>query len=187
MNYDTLYDNLRKDVAKANRKLAAIEKYTGKPYTWSGRKLYDTLSVPKLSAWSDSNRITINKNMSENDLLRVKSAVDTFLNSKTSTVAQIKKRAAGIKESFETGINVSSEQAEHIYQAFEDDVIKWAVRYLDASELWTFLETAKETKMAKKEFDEEFIKRAEIAAGNIDADFRDNMRKLYSKEVKGKK
>ena len=184
MNYDTLYDNLRKDVAKANRKLAAIEKYTGKPYSWSGRKLYDTLSVPKLSAWSDSNRITINKNMSENDLLRVKSAVDTFLNSKTSSVAKIKKRAAGIKESFETGINVSEETAEHIYQAFEDDLIKWAVRYVDASELWALIQEAKESNMSEQRFTNEFLKSARNKIGNIDADFRDNISDLYSNEVK---
>lgn len=183
MANDDLYNQIKKDVDKANRRLASIEKYTGQPYSWAGRQLYDILSVKKLNAWSDRNRIKIDKSMSTDDLYRVKSAVDRFLNSKTSSVAKIKKRAKGIKESFQSGISVTEEQAEHIYQAFEDDLIKWAVRYIDASELWALIQEGKETKMSEERFTKEFLKKAEKTVGTIDADFRDNISQLYANEV----
>ena len=175
-------NELKSEINKANRRLLALEKFTGKEYSWAGQKLYDELSVEKLNAWSSKNRIILNKNLSDNDLKRIKSSVEKFLNSKTSTVRNVKKRAAGIKSSFKTGIGVSDEQAERIYQAFEEDVIKWAMRYLDASELWALIQEAKETNMSESRFESEFLKRAEIA-GNIDADFRDLITELYSKEV----
>ena len=175
-------NDLKKEITKANRRLLALEKFTGKPYSWAGQKLYDELSVEKLNAWSSKNRIVLNKNLSDNDLKRIKSSVEKFLNSKTSTVRNVKKRAAGIKASFKSGIGVSDEQAERIYQAFEEDVIKWAMRYLDASELWALIQEAKETNMSETRFESEFLKRAEIA-GNIDADFKDLIDELYSKEV----
>lgn len=179
---EKLLNELKKDITKANRRLLALEKFTGKPYSWAGQKLYDELSVEKLNAWSSKNRIILNKNMTDEELRRVKASVDDFLNKKTSTVRNVKKRAAQIKSSFKSGISVSDEQAEHIYQAFEEDVIKWALRYIDASELWALIGEAKETKMSEERFNNEFLKRAKNV-GNIDLDFRDNLLQLYTDEV----
>lgn len=182
MPNEKLYNELLKEISKANRRLLALEKLTGKDYSWAGQKLYDRLSVEKLNAWSSKNRININKNMTDEQLKRVKFAVDEFLNKKTSTVRGVKKRIASTKASFASGIGVSEEQAERIYQAFEEDIIKWALRYIDASELWALIQEAKETNMSEERFEKEFIKRAEIA-GEIDADFRDLINELYKQEV----
>lgn len=175
-------NELKSEIKKANRRLLALEKFTGKEYSWAGRKLYDELSVQKLGAWSSRNRVILNKNMSDDDLKRIKASVEKFLNSKTSTVRQVKKRAKSIKSSFKSGISVSDEQAEHIYQAFEEDVIKWALRYIDASELWALISEAKEDNFSKERFDDEFLKRAK-KVGEIDLDFRDNLLQLYTDEV----
>lgn len=179
---EKLLNELKKEITKANRRLLALEKFTGKSYSWAGQKLYDELSVEKLNAWSSKNRIILNKNMTDEDLRRVKASVDKFLNKKTSTVRGVKKHAANIKSNFKSGIGVSDEQAERIYQAFEEDIIKWALRYLDASELWASIQEAKETNMSEERFESEFLKRAEIA-GQIDADFRDLIHELYEQEV----
>ena len=84
MPNEKLYNELLKEISKANRRLLALEKLTGKNYSWAGQKLYDRLSVEKLNAWSSKNRININKNMTDEQLKRVKFAVDEFLNKKTS-------------------------------------------------------------------------------------------------------
>lgn len=184
MSKEDLYNELKRQITKANRRLLNLEKLTGKENSWAGRKLYDELSVQKLNAWTSKNRVRIDESMTEDQLERVAYSVNKFLNTKMSTVRGVKKRAKSIKQSFKEGIGVSMEMAEKIYQAFEEDVIKWALRYIDASELWALINEAIETNMSRKRFEEEFLKRAEIA-GKIDADFRDLIRKLYNQEVKG--
>ena len=184
MSKEELYNELKRQITNANRRLLNLEKLTGKEYSWAGQKLYDELSLGKLNAWTSKNRVHIDESMTEEQLERVAYSVNKFLNTKMSTIRGVKKRAKSIKSSFSSGIGVSMEMAEKIYQAFEEDVIKWALRYMDASELWALINEAIETNMSEKRFEEEFIKRAEIV-GKIDADFRDMIRKLYDKEVKG--
>ena len=179
---EKLYNELKKEISKANSRLLALEKLTGKEYSWAGQKLYDKLSVDKLGAWKNG-RIRITKEMSDDDLKRIASATKTFLSSKTSTVRGVKARAKSIKANFKSGIGVTQEQAEKIYQAFDEDIIKWALRYFDASELWALIQEAKEDNMSEQTFTAEFLKRAKIA-GEIDADFSDLLHDLYSDEVK---
>ena len=38
-------NELKKEITKANRRLLALEKFTGKSYSWAGQKLYDELSI----------------------------------------------------------------------------------------------------------------------------------------------
>lgn len=177
-----LYNELKKEIKKANMRLLNLERFSGKPFTWAGRELYDLLSVEKLNAISKGNRIAINKEMSEEQLKRIMFATKNFLSKKTSTIRGVKNRIKNIKSGFTQGIGVSEEQAEKIYQAFEDDIIKWALRYMDASELWALIEEAKESPLSEQRFSNEFLKRAEIA-GDIDADFKDLVHELYSQEV----
>lgn len=182
MSKEDLFNELQKDIRNANRRLLNLEKLTGKDYSWAGRKLYDELSTEKLGAWSSHNRVRITENMTEEQLKRVAYSVNKFLGNKTSKIRGVKKRAKNIKESFKKGIGVSDEQAERIYQAFEEDIIQWALRYIDASELWALINEAKDTKMSEKRFEAEFIKRCR-KVGEIDADFRDLIRQLYEQEV----
>lgn len=178
---EKLLNELKQEISKANRRLLALEKFTGKEYSWAGQKLYDKLSVEKLNAWKDG-RIKITSDMSDENLRRVLAATKSFLSSKTSTVRGVKVRAKNIKANFKSGIGVSDEQAERIYQAFEEDIIKWALRYVDASELWALIQEAKETNMSEQKFTGEFMKRANIAGG-IDADFADLLHDLFEQEV----
>lgn len=180
-----LYNELQKEVKKANARLLRLERLTGKSFSWAGQDLYDELSVEKLNAISKSNRIRINKEMTKEQLLRIGYSVNKFLNKETSKLTGVKRRAKATKLSFQRGIGVSMEQAEKIYQAFEHDIIKWALRYMDASELWALIQEAQETNMSESRFEEEFLKRANIAVGQIDADFRDLVKELYNQEVKG--
>lgn len=184
MAKEDLYKELKRQITNANRRLLNLEKLTGKEYSWAGQKLFDELSLGKLNAWTSKNRVRIDESMTEEQLERVAYSVNKFLNTKMSTIRGVKKRAKSIKSSFSSGIGVSMEMAEKIYQAFEEDVIKWALRYMDASELWALINEAIETNMSRKRFEDEFIKRADIV-GKIDADFRDMIRELYNKEVKG--
>lgn len=177
-----LYNELKKEISKANSRLARLEKFTGKPYSWAAQDLYDVLSVEKLNAWSKSNKIRINKEMSEEQLKRIMWATKEFLNKRTSTITGIKKRIKNVKAGFQYGIGVTAEQAEHIWRAFEDDLVKWALRYYDPSEFWALIHEAIETNMSEQRFTEEFIKRANIVE-EIDADFRDLVHQLYKQEV----
>ena len=178
---EKLLNELKQEISKANRRLLALEKFTGKEYSWAGQKLYDKLSVEKLNAWKNG-RIKITLDMTDENLRRVLAATKSFLSSKTSTVRGVKMRAKNIKANFKSGIGVSDEQAERIYQAFEEDIIKWALRYVDASELWALIQEAKETNMSEQKFTGEFMKRANIAGG-IDADFADLLHDLFEQEV----
>ena len=178
-----LYNELQKEVKKANARLLRLEKFSGKPISWGATKLYDQLSNEKLNAWSKSNRIKINKSMTEEQLKRIMFATKQFLkSSNTSTVRGVKQRIKNIKAGFTSGIGVTEEQAEKIYKAFEDDIVKWALRYMDASELWALISEAQETPISEQRFEQEFLKRAEIA-GQIDADFKDLVNELYTQEV----
>ena len=37
-------NELKSEINKANRRLLALEKFTGKEYSWAGQKLYDELN-----------------------------------------------------------------------------------------------------------------------------------------------
>lgn len=182
MSKEELYNELKRQIRNANRRLLNLEKLTGKDYSWAGRKLYDELSVEKLGAWTSKNRIRITEGMTEDELKRVSYSVNKFLNTKMSTLRGVKKRASNIKASFKEGIGVSEEQAEKIYQAFEEDIVKWALRYIEASELWALINEARDTRMSYSRFEREFKTRANIA-GKIDSDFKDLIYELYEKEV----
>ena len=171
MSKEELYNELKRQIRNANRRLLNLEKLTGKDYSWAGRKL-----------WTSKNRIRITEGMTEDELKRVSYSVNKFLNTKMSTLRGVKKRASNIKASFKEGIGVSDEQAEKIYQAFEEDIIKWALRYIDASELWALINEARDTNMSERRFESEFIKRARNV-GKIDSDFRDLIKQLYKEEV----
>lgn len=82
------------------------------------------LSNEKLGAFKD-NKIVINKNMSETQLIAVESVTDKFLKHKyNSTLSGIKKTIKTVKKGIGRSFSVTEEEAETIFEYFDNDDFK---------------------------------------------------------------
>ena len=174
------YKDLQRLVKKANSRLLRIQRFSGKDVAWAGKQLQAKLDNEKLSAWSSASTIKISRDMSEMQLERIYKATENFLNSQTSTIRGIKGKIKSIKEGFKSNLGVTNEEAEAIYQAFEEDLIKWALRYIDASRLWALVEEAKEYNYSLKTFEDRFL---ELSQLQNDLDIKEKIKGIYERYV----
>lgn len=125
-----LFQSMKKDIVKANLRLANLEKYYGKD-SWSSTILKEKLESKKVQALSLSGRININKDMSLDQLRAVNKATQNFLNSRTSTTTGIKKIKKEVIKDFRARYGdydehkgklnkLSLEDAELLYSIFDE-------------------------------------------------------------------
>lgn len=183
-----LYNEVLKEVKRANQRLVRIERETGRN-SWAGKRLESKLDS-YINAWTDSGRVRINKSMSMTKLHAIQKATRQFLESQTSTVGGIKKtiknQKQGIKQSlsreYEDDIEeLSDEEIEALYDMFEDDYAKDIMQYVPSSDIWQLIIDAKENKDTKTQF----LERIEtyLDFGN-DLDMKKKISHIYNKFVK---
>lgn len=150
--------------------------------TWASKKLSSKLDNETLGAWSSASRIKIPKDASPDDLKRIQKATEDFLKSNTSTISGIKKQIKSIKSGFKKTYDVTDEEAETMYQAFNEELIQWITRYIEPSEFWQIIQEAKEMNLDESGFEKLIDDYIEI--GNDD-DIREKLEQIYSRYVEG--
>lgn len=180
-----LYTELKKLVKRANQRLVRLERSFG-INTWAFKKLMNRLSAEPILAWSKNNRILLNKSMNITKMKAILKATNQFLNSKTSTVRGIKKIKKTTIKSIATSIGIddeelSFEEAESLYNIFEDKDTLQLVNYIGASETRDFIQEAKEVNMSENEF----LKTIELYLnyGN-DKEMLQTIKNVYNKFIK---
>ena len=175
-----LYNKLKKEVSKANGRLASLQRYTGRDVSWSGKKLQQVLDNEKIGAWTPSSRIYLRKDMDIEQLKRIDKAVNQFLNSKVSKIPGIKNQIKASKKGFQKTFEVSEEEAEAMYEAFEDDLLGWIFKYIEPSTFWALIQEAKENNYSE----EKFINMIKdyIDFGN-DLDIKEKLLQIYERYV----
>ena len=178
------YNNLSKMITKANNRLRRLERFTGKSVSWAGKQLQSKIDNEKIGAWSQDNLIQISKSMSDIQLQRVYRATEDFLNSKASTITNVKNIMRKTTRNIGLNVGVSRDQAESLYQMLSEDTFKYIKEHSTAtsSEVWALVEETKERRLSSKTF----LKRMyEIADVIPDKEMSDNINALYMKEILG--
>lgn len=166
---------------RVNKRINEINIKYGKR-SWATNKLLSRLDVKGIDVVRGG-KIKIPKNLSEQKLKLVESAMKSFLNMKTSSVKGIadviRKQKRNIKTSLSDMNNeITDKEAETLYNFFEDKDFNKISDYLGASETWTILDDAKN----KNYSEDEFIKSISnyINVGN-DMDMIKSLSNIYNK------
>ena len=181
------YDNLRKQVAKANKAIIRIEKEYGEN-SWGINKLYDKLNNEVFKGITKSGRIRLNKNMSDIQLKAIEKATNKFLeNKKTSTLTGIKGVIKDVKSSLKAtygdmGHELSNKEVNMLYDLVEDKDKRVITEQIGASDIWTSLNQAKDMKLDYNKF-EDILKNRTNADIN-DLDTKAFLEDIYSRYVK---
>lgn len=173
-----LFAKMKKLAKRANQRLVRLERAVDfKP--WAVKNLEKRLE--RAGALTTGGRIKYNKSMSISDMKKVIKASEYFLNSKTSTVGGLKKRAKEVKKNFSKKLDVSMEEADNLYQLFEVESTNEILKYLNPSELFALIEEAKEKNLNEDEFIDLFKKYVEFTEDNT---LREAVINLYNKEIR---
>lgn len=134
----------------------------------------------------NTNRITLRGNESYQELIELDRATTKFLQSKTSTLTGIKEVEQGIKQNIKNKMDefdLSKSEIETLYNFFEDEDFAYIRKYIDPSDLWVFIETAKQENMDA----DDWIKNIENYIGSDafgrDEDLRDRLTSIYNKAM----
>lgn len=182
-----LYNEIRKLVKRANQRLVRLERNFG-TNTWASKKLRNKLDINKLNAWTSSNRIRFNKNMSKMQLDSIKKATEQFLNSKTSTVKGVKetkqKQIKGLQRVLQTDdFKLSYQEAETLEEFFAENYAKDILAYIPGSEIVALAIESKSVPQYKRR--KYFFEQIETyyLEGN-DLDMKRKLGKFYRKYIK---
>lgn len=117
-----LYNDLKKDVKKANQRILRIERETGTKGTYATKELYDYLSSYELEAITKKGRISLRAGYNVSQLKAIQKATENFLENQYSKVGNIKKLRADVEK--EAGTSIPYDLIDALYQASE--LYKWA-------------------------------------------------------------
>lgn len=181
MAKEDLYQELQKEIRKANQRLDRIEKTFGKD-SWGSKTLRGQLASEKLNkAISKTGKIKIDKTMSEAQLKGVQKAVGQFLkHSKSSTVSGIKSTIKSQKAGIKRGMNISDEDVDEIYSYFENDDFRFLVdRYKEySSDFINLMQEAKEKNWSKGDFEDQMQM---ILNYSNDSELKQRVENIYDK------
>ena len=132
----------------------------------------------------NTNRITLRGNESYQELINLDKATSRFLKSKTSTLSGIKEVEKNIKDNISNKMDefdLSKDEVETLYNFFEDEDFAYIRKYVDPSDLWVFIESAKEGNV----YIDDWLQTMEDYIGSDkfgrDEDLRDRLISLYNK------
>lgn len=175
------YENLKKSIKQANRRLRNLQKFTDRNVSWAAKNLQSKIDNEKIGAWSNRDLIKISKDMSDNQLERVYKATQDFLNSNVSTIKGVKKAIQSVKKGISVNIGVSEKEAESLYEALNEDTFRWANKYSQASKIWATIEEAKENNYSQKRFRDRFL---DVLQVENDIEVSNNIKSIYERYVK---
>lgn len=182
MAKDDLFNELAKEVKKANARIDRIEKSFGES-SWGAKRVQAFLENEKLNAIKNG-KISISKSMSDVQLRAIKDVTERFLKSEsTSTIRGIKSSIKNIKSGIKRSYSVSDEEVEDIYMMFEDEDFKNFVhQYREyESDLVELIREAKQKHLSQNDFFEKINQY--INVGN-DQEMIGNLKRIYKKHVK---
>ena len=123
--HEKLYKELSTQVRRTNAKLQRLRGHLGEKHPgWAASELLKKLDIDILNAVTEKGYIRYNKNLSNRQMKAILKATDSFLNAKTSTPEGVKKVVEKVKNTLKIKQEISSEQAESIYNFFESDDYK---------------------------------------------------------------
>lgn len=186
-----ILSHLRKDIKKANLRLTLLEKNYGKD-SWASAIYKERLESSKVQALTLTGRVKADESMSLMQLRAIDKATQSFLNSKTSKISDIRKiRTQVIKEFRERFADekdfkikkISTQDAEKLYSVFEDrDMRKFAEKHGGSPVLQLLADNMKKGS-TKKEFFEDVYANL-IDEGSVDAQTKKALNKIYKNIVK---
>lgn len=153
-----LFNELKKLSKRANQRIVRLEREFGKD-TWATRYLKNKLEAEPLQAWTRSGRVKVNKRMTIPQMEATIKATKEFLNKPTSTRRGIKKaRKKGIETlktrygGKTTADDMSYEEAEALYNLFDDDDVNGITNFIKGSDVLAIIEEAREENYSKQNF-----------------------------------
>ena len=178
------YNNLVKDVRKANQRIQKIQARYGEN-SWAITDLYNKLDNKQINAISTlSGSIKINKAMSDIQLKAIEKAVKNFLSpeTKTSTLRGIKKVIKTTKISLQQTLSdrnniISESDIEKLYKLVEDKTYRDMTEKMNASTVWARLVQAKEQNKTENQFINLFKNSSDIK----DSSVREYLSEIYNK------
>ena len=144
-----LYRKTKEQVDIVNKRLRNLEK-RGLSGTWASGKLLNRLNVKKLQNTKILTRsrgipkIQISKNLSTTNLIAINQATRQFIKSKTSTSRGIEETRKSVINSLKNTFgdmdyDISYDQAELLYNLFDETDFEDLTKYSNASIVWTTL------------------------------------------------
>lgn len=134
----------------------------------------------------NTNRITLRGNESYQELIELDRATTKFLQSKTSTLSGIKEVEQGIKQNIKNKMDefdLSKDEIETLYNFFEDEDFAYIRKYIDPSDLWVFLETAKQENVDVNDWLKSIENYIGSDAFGRDEDLRSRLISIYNKAM----
>lgn len=179
------YDKLKKNVIKANKAIARIEKQYGES-SWGVNRLYSKIDNDLVKGITKTGKIRLNKNMSDIQLRAIEKATENFLtNKKTSTLTGIKSTIKEVKSSLKAtygdmGNKLSNKEVNKLYDLVADKDKRIITEQLGASEVWATMIEAKERGLSENEFIELIDKRTDADIKDLDTlEFLNNIYNSY--------
>lgn len=170
---------------RVNKRINEININFGKE-SWATKKLLSRLDVKGIDVVRGG-KIKIPKNMSNQKLKLVESALNKFLDMKTSSVKGIKETIKKQQKNIRTAlsdenIKITPKEAETLYRFFEDKDFNMICQILniDPSDLWNVLAQAKEENWSENTFGKRLLTFAEDGS---DEDMKIAIRNIYNKYV----
>ena len=160
-NKEELYNLLKKEVKKANMRIARIEKAFGED-SWGAKQIRPYLETEKLNAITEKGFITVRKSMTESQMRMVEKYVKRFNSYETSTIKGIKDVRKRTIESLrkyysKPDLDITYEEAETLYELQNSNDYNWIFKYMNPSEFWNFVEEAVDENWTEEQFVNELM------------------------------
>ena len=134
------FDELKQLSKVVNQRLARLERATGNVDSWAAKKLKKRMEKEGIESWTKGNRVALSAKkleaMTPAQKQAYKKAMQAFIESETSTKIGIEKAKLTTIEAIGSEYNVTSETAEAMYQAIENDNIANIFNYMTPSDFW---------------------------------------------------
>lgn len=186
-----ILSHLKNDIRKANLRLTLLEKNYGKD-SWASAIYKERLESAKVQALTLSGKAKADSSMSLMQLRAIDKATQSFLNSKTSKLSDIRKiRSQTIKEFRERFADsddfkikkISTEDAEKLYSIFEDrDTRKFAEKHGGSPVLQLLADNMKKGSTRKEFFADVYANL--VDEGSIDVQTKKALNKIYRNIIK---
>lgn len=196
--YDkVLYRNVQEQVNEVNKRLRNLKR-EGEYNSWASKKLFNRLDDSSMDVLKYNRtgkdkqvlRITLNKNLTNTNLLNIQKSTSQFLKSKTSTPKGIdrtrRRTINAIRKTLneQDGKKVTKEDAEFYYDLLGDKSFDSFVDKIGASSMWNLVDASIE----KKDTQKGWIERLEMYAMTMnDRGMKTRAKELYKKYIKPRK
>lgn len=179
-------ESLNKLIKRANQRIVRIEKRYGKD-RWAVKRLKADLDNDLLNAWTKKGRIRVPKNVSEDDIEKIKLLTQKFLEKETSKLSGIKSKEKDIKDNIKqkarvNDIDISDDEVETIFESLSDDNVEWLMDETRlGSDVWIFMAEAKEKRESKNQFATRVL---DYISNTNDEDAKNKLERIYDKYLK---